>query len=356
MGKDKILVINPGSTSTKLAVFQGNNKIIEESLSHSTADLAPYQRVADQFDFRYQAVMEFLAEKQVALNELLCISARGGLLKPISGGTYQVNEGMCMDIRTSGREHASNLGALIAKAIGDQLGIPAFIVDPVVVDEMDDLARLSGLAGYGRRAIWHPLNQKATVRKAAVLLGKTYAEVTCIAVHMGGGVTVGLHKKGRAVDVNNGLDGDGAYSPERCGGLPTGVILDLVFEEQLNRAQVMKRLAGQGGCVSYLGTNDARVIEKMVMDGDAQAELVYRGMAYQISKEIGALAAAAAGQVDAILLTGGMAYSRLFTSWIRERVEFIAPVYLFPGEGEMEALKDGAKRVMDGTETAKIYE
>lgn len=356
MGKDKILVINPGSTSTKLAVFQGNNKIIEESLNHSPEELAPYQRVADQFDFRYQAVLQFLADKQVALSDVLCISARGGLLKPIEGGTYQVNECMCEDIRTAKREHASNLGALIAKAIGDQERIPAFIVDPVVVDEMDKLARLSGLEGYERKAIWHPLNQKATVRKAASLLGKDYADVTCIVVHMGGGVTVGLHKKGRAVDVNNGLDGDGPFSPERCGGLPTGVVLDLVFEEKLDRGQVMKRLAGQGGCVSYLGTNDARVIEKRACEGDRKAELIYQGMAYQISKEIGALAAAAAGQVDGILLTGGMAYSRLFTDWIKERVSFIAPVYLFPGEGEMEALKDGAKRVMDGAEPAKIYE
>lgn len=354
MEKSMILVINPGSTSTKIAVFKNKNKILEESIKHSEIDLSTYQRVADQFEFRRDIVKQVLWEQKIDLNELQAIAARGGLLKPMPGGTYLVTEAMCEELLNAANEHASNLGALIGYNLAKELGIPAYIVDPVVVDEMTPLAKLSGLKGYDRRSIWHPLNQKAVARKLASLLGKEYQEINCIIAHLGGGVTVGAHQNGKTVDVNNGLMGEGPYSPERTGGLPNEVLLKMVFEEGKSRSEIEKSLVGQGGCVSYLNTNDARVAEQMA-ETDGKARLIYEGMAYQISKEIASLAAVFHGQVDAIALTGGMAYSRMLTSWIKERVSFIAPVYLFPGEEEMEALCDGVERVLAGKEEARIY-
>lgn len=355
MQKDKILVINPGSTSTKIAVFRDKNKILEESLKHTEAELAPYKRVSDQFEFRISLIKRILAEQHINLSQLKAIAARGGLLKPLpSSGTYLVDEAMCEELRTTNNEHASNLGALIGYQLGIELGIKAYIVDPVVVDELQPLARLSGLNGYDRRSIWHPLNQKAVARKMALLLGREYPEINCIIAHLGGGVTVAAHKNGRAVDVNNGLMGEGAFSPERTGGLPNEVLLKMVFDEGKTRSEIEKSLVGNGGCVSYLGTNDTRVVETMASD-DPKARLVYEGMAYQISKEIASLGAVFNGQVDAIVLTGGMAYSRQLTSWIKERVSFLAPVYLFPGEEEMEALSEGVRRVLEGKEEVLIY-
>lgn len=354
--KDKILVINPGSTSTKVAVFKKFNKMIEESIVHSKEELAPFKRIADQYQFRLRAVWEMLEGQEFSLDDLMCISARGGLLKPLpKGGTYLVNDKMCEDLIAAEHEHACNLGALIAREIGRKLDIPAFIVDPVIIDEMSELAKLSGCAGIRRKAMWHPLNQKAIARKVAALSGKKYEEINCIVAHMGGGITVGAHEKGLTIDVNNGLDGDGPYSPERSGSLPNEALLRMVFDEGLSREQIMKRMVGGGGCVSYLHTNDARKIEERIDEGDQEAKLIFEGMAYQISKEIGAMATVLSGHVDAIALTGGLAYSPRLTAWIMHRVSFIAPVYLFPGEGEMEALNEGAKRVMDGTEQPIIY-
>lgn len=355
--KDKILVINPGSTSTKVAVFKNHTRIIEENILHSKEQLSLFPKIADQYEYRTGAVEKLLEMQGCPMEELLCISARGGLLRPLTkGGTYLVNEQMCRELMHAKHEHACNLGALMALRIGKKLGIPAYIVDPVIIDEMSDLAKLSGYEGVRRKAMWHPLNQKAIARKAAALFGKTYQEINCIVAHLGGGITVGAHQKGRTIDVNNGLDGDGPYSPERTGGLPNEALLNMVFDEGLTRDAVMKRLTGEGGCVSYLHTNDAREIEQMIESGDKKAELIFEGMAYQISKEISAMAAVMKGNVDAIALTGGLAYSSRLTSWIRERVSFIAPVYLFPGEGEMEALNEGAKRVMDHLEEAILWQ
>lgn len=355
--KDKILVINPGSTSTKIAVFKNHSKIVEESVQHSKKQLSRFRKISDQYEFRTKAVEELLKVQGVLMNELICISARGGLLRPLpKGGTYFVNEQMCEELVNAKHEHACNLGALIAFQIGNRLGIPAFIVDPVIVDEMSDLAKLSGYEGVRRKAMWHPLNQKAIARQVAGLFGKTYQEINCIVAHLGGGITVGAHFKGRTIDVNNGLDGDGPYSPERTGGLPNEALLGMVYDEGLSQDEIMKRLVGEGGCVSYLHTNDARDIEQMIVSGNKRAELIFEGMAYQISKEIGAMSTVLSGEVDAIALTGGLAYSSRLTAWIRERVSFIAPVFLFPGEGEMEALNEGARRVMDGLEEAILWE
>lgn len=354
--KDKILIINPGSTSTKLAVFKAQNKILEGNIQHTREELVRCGRISEQYQFRIDAVEKFLNEQQCPMDELMCISARGGLLKPLPGGTYLVNDKMCADLIHAKHEHAVNLGALIARKIGRELGIPAYIVDPVVVDEMSPLATLSGYEGVRRKALWHPLNQKATARKVVALFGKEYKEINCIVAHMGGGITVGAHEKGLTIDVNNGLDGDGPFSPERTGSLPNEAWICMIFDEGLSKEQVMKRMVGQGGCVSYLHTNSAIEIEAMIEKGDEKAKFIFEGMAYQISKEIGSMAAVLKGNIDAIVLTGGLAYSARLTNWIKERVSFIAPVYLLPGEGEMEALNDGARRVMDKKETVIIYE
>ncbi len=355
MDKEKILVINPGSTSTKIAVFKDKNKILEESLKHTEEELAPFKRVADQYGFRMALIKEILLTQHIELSQLRAIAARGGLLKPLpSGGTYLVGEAMCAELTETKNEHASNLGALIGYQLGKELGIPAYVVDPVVVDELQPLARLSGLKGYDRRSIWHPLNQKAVARKAAALMGKEYSEINCIVAHLGGGVTVAAHQQGRAVDVNNGLMGEGPFSPERAGGLPNEILLDMAFDEGRSRSEIEKSLVGKGGCVSYLGTNDAREVEDLA-GSDQEARLVYEAMGYQISKEIASLGAVFNGQVDAVILTGGMAYSKMLTTWIRERVSYLAPVFLYPGEEEMEALADGVKRVLNGREEALIY-
>lgn len=355
--KDKILVINPGSTSTKIAVFRKNCKVMEGNILHSKEELSKYNRIADQYEMRLNEIRNLLKKENISEEEFQCISARGGLLKPLSkGGTYVVNEKMCEDLRAAEHEHACNLGALIAGEMAGELNIQAFIVDPVIIDEMSELAKLSGYAGCRRKAMWHPLNQKAIARKAAALLGKEYSEISCIVAHMGGGITVGVHDHGKTIDVNNGLDGEGPYSPERSGTLPNEALLKMIFDEKKSRDEVMKCMVGGGGCTSYLHTNDARMIEQMIKNGDEKACLIYKGMAYQISKEIGALSTVLNGKIDAIVLTGGLAYSRMLTDWIRERVSFIAPVYLFPGEGEMEALNEGAYRVMNGTEDAIAYE
>jgi len=261
---------------------------------------------------------------------------------------------MCEDLRTTNREHASNLAALIGYEMGKELGISCYVVDPVVVDELQPVARLSGLKGYDRTSVWHALNQKAVARKVAMMLGTQYKDMNCIVAHMGGGVTVAAHEKGRAIDVNNGLRGDGPFSPERSGGLPCDIMMKMVFDDGKSRKEMEKSLAGQGGFVSYLNTNDTREVEKMAQT-DEYAELVYNAMAYQVSKEIASLGATLYGKIDAVILTGGMAHSKKLTSLIKERVSFMAPVYIFPGEEEMEALAAGVARVLDKEEEAIVY-
>ncbi len=351
-----ILVINPGSTSTKLSVYRGTEEVYAETLYHSNEELARFQRVSDQYSFRVQVIEECLARNGFGSDGFDAIVARGGLLHPLEGGTYRVNEKMVQELLEARYgEHASNLGAIIAWNLSRARGIPAFIVDPVVVDELDEIARLSGLPELPRKSIFHALNQKAVARKAAEKLGKKYREVNLIVAHMGGGITVGLHKQGRVVDVNNGLDGEGPYTPERTGTLPVGDLIRLCYSGKYTREEMLRLNKGQGGVVAYLGTNDMREVERRALAGEVRWRLVYEGMAYQVVKEICALSAVVAGQVDAIVLTGGVAYSEVFVNWIRERVSFLAPVFVFPGEMEMEALALGAYRVLTGEEQAKEY-
>lgn len=353
----QLLVINPGSTSTKIAVYSDSKPMFEETLRHPVEELSKYSSVAEQFDFRKQVILECLKKHGIDLNQLDGVVGRGGLLRPISGGTYRVNDAMLRDLREAKRgEHASNLGGILAHAIASEVGIQSFIVDPVVVDEMEDISRISGHPQIERKSIFHALNQKAVARRAARELGKNYDEINVIVAHMGGGVSVGLHRLGRVVDVNNALDGEGPFSPERSGGLPVGDLARLCFSGEYSLEEIKRLIKGRGGLVAYLGTNDGREVVERIKQGDDKAKLIYEAMAYQIGKEIGGLAAANRGQIDAIILTGGLAYdSEYLVPWIRERVSFIAPVYVYPGEGEMEALAEGAMRVLSGEEQALEY-
>lgn len=355
MKKPLILVVNPGSTSTKLAIFRGERREHEKTLSHNAEELKKFGSVSGQLRFRQEAVLGFLDEIGLKPRDFSCVMGRGGLLKPIEGGTYLVDDTMYRELLTPRKEHASNLGGLIAKEIADTAGIKAFIADPVVVDEMEPVARVSGLEGTERISIFHALNHKACARKAAEHLGRKYEECSLIVAHLGGGISVGVHKRGRAVDVNNALDGDGPFSPERAGGIPVISLLDLCFREGADKKEIYRQLVGTGGLVSYLNTNDAREAERMIREGDEKARLVYEAMAYQVAKEIGGCAAVLKGSVDAVVLTGGLAHSRMLTDWIRERVGFLAPVLIYPGEGEMEALAQAGLRILSGAEAGKTY-
>ncbi len=351
-----ILAINPGSTSTKISLFKGEKEIFTENIAHKIEELARFNRASDQDLYRMELIVRFLREKKVDLNEIAAVVGRGGLVRPIEGGTYIVNEQMVADLKKGIMgDHPSNCGGLIAYAIGKALGCQAFIVDPVVVDEMHDLARISGMPLIQRKSIFHALNQKAVARETAKKLGKSYQECNLIVAHMGGGITVGAHHKGKVIDVNNGLDGDGPFSPERSGGVPVGDLVKVAFSGTYTYQDMRKLIKGHGGIVAYLGTHDLRVVEDRIEKGDNEARLIFEAMAYQVSKEIGALATVLFGQVDAIALTGGVARSKRFVDLIKKRVSFIAPVYIFPGEEEMRALVLGALRVLRKEEEAKVY-
>nr|WP_218623485.1 butyrate kinase [Thermoanaerobacter sp. CM-CNRG TB177] len=351
-----ILVINPGSTSTKVAVFKDKEPVFTETLRHSSEELAKYKSIIDQFEFRTQAILNMLKEKGISLSEIDAIVGRGGLLKPIESGTYIVNEKMIEDLKKAERgEHASNLGGIIAYTLAKEHDIEAYIVDPVVVDELEDIARITGMPEIEKSSIFHALNQKAIARRLAADLNKKYEEVNLIIAHLGGGISIGAHKHGRVVDVNDALNGEGPFSPERAGGLPVLDLVKLCYSGKYTYQEMKKRLIGQGGIVAHLGTNDVREVYKKIKEGDKKAELVLEAMAYQTAKEIGAMAVVLKGQVDAIGITGGIAYNEDFVKRISERVKFIAPIYVYPGEDEMSALAQGAYRVLSGEEKAKMY-
>lgn len=352
----RLLVINPGSTSTKIAIFDNEKLVLEETLRHSCEELEKYTTIFDQYEFRKNIILEILNEKGINITKLNAVVGRGGLLKPIQGGTYRVNEKMLDDLKKGVLgEHASNLGGIIANEIASQLNIPSFIVDPVVVDEMEDIARVSGMPEIERKSIFHALNQKAVARRFAKEKRKRYEDINLIIAHLGGGISVGAHKKGKVIDVNNALDGEGPFSPERSGGLPVGDLMKLCYSGKYTLDEIKKKIKGNGGLVAYLGTNDGRKVSSMIEAGDQRAKLVYEAMAYQISKEIGSLSTVLEGEVDAIILTGGIAYDKEFVSWIKERVEFISEVIVYPGEDELIALTEGGLRVLRGEEEAKEY-
>lgn len=356
MSSQRILAINPGSTSTKIAIYENEKCLFETTLRHSTEEISKYKHIFDQYEFRKNVILDVLNEKEINLTKLSAVVGRGGLLKPIEGGTYLVSEPMLDDLKRGVLgEHASNLGGVLAFEIASKLNIPSYIVDPVVVDELEEIARISGIPEIERISIFHALNQKAVARRAAKELGRDYKDMNLIVAHLGGGISVGAHKKGRVVDVNNALDGEGPFSPERSGGLPVGDLIKLCFSGTMTQGEIKKRITGNGGLVAYLGTNNAKEVSERIASGDSEAELVYKAMAYQVAKEIGSCAAVLKGEVDAILLTGGIAYDKQFIEWIEKRVQFIAPVKKYPGEDEMTALVEGAQRILNGEEEARQY-
>lgn len=354
--KYKILVINPGSTSTKISIFKGEEEKLTKIINHKIEDLARFNSASEQDLFRMEFILNYLAKKDIDPGKINAVVGRGGLLKPIPGGTYRVNEAMLKDLRQGKLgDHPSNCGGLIAYAISQRIGCSAYIVDPVVVDELADVARISGMPLIQRKSIFHALNQKAVAREIAIILGKKYPEVNLIIAHLGGGITVGCHAKGRVIDVNNGLDGDGPFSPERCGGVPVGDVVGVCFSGKYTYKEMKKLIKGHGGIVAYLGTNDVHEVERRAQKGDEKCKLIYQAMAYQVSKEIGAMATTVDGKVHAIGLTGGIAYSEFFVSMVKARCQFIAPIYIIPGEQEMRALALGTLRVLNGEEKAKEY-
>ena len=353
----KILAINPGSTSTKLAIYEDEKIIYKKSLKHDAIVISKFEHVVDQYDFRLNAIMDVLNEEKIDIHSLDAVVGRGGMLKPIEGGTYHVNQEMIDYVSQAIRgEHASNLGCMLAKHIADQVGIPSFIVDPVAVDEMEDIARYTGMPEIKRDSLFHALNHKAVALKASKDLEKPYQTLNLIIAHLGGGISVGVHHHGRVIDVNNALDGDGPMSPERSGSVPLGPLYKMVFTGNYTLKEIQRKNYGQGGLVAYLGTNDGFEIQQRIQQGDEKAKFIYEVMCYQIAKEIGSAATVVKGNVDAIILTGGLAYDAYAVNFIKERVSFISQVLVYPGEDEMEALALGALRVLKGEEIAKQYQ
>lgn len=352
----KLLIINPGSTSTKIAVFDDEKEVFVETLRHSANEIEKYSSVYGQFEFRKNTILSILDEKKIDINELNAIVGRGGLLKPIVSGTYMVNEKMLEDLKTGVQgQHASNLGGIIASEIAKGLKVPAYIVDPVTVDEMEPISKFSGIPEISRKSIFHALNQKAVAKRYAKESNRKYEDMNLIVAHIGGGVSVGAHKNGKIVDVNNALDGDGAFSPERSGGVPAGDLVRMCFSGQYTKEEILKKITGRGGFVAYLGTNNGLEIEKAAIAGDERAKLIQDSMGYQIAKDIGAAAAVLDGKVDAIIITGGMAYGKPLVNYIEQKVSFISQIAVYPGEDEMLALAQGALRVLKGEEIAKEY-
>lgn len=352
----RLLIINPGSTSTKIAVYDDENIVFEETLRHSTEEICKFEKIYDQYEFRKNIIVETLGKNNIEIESLDGAVGRGGLLKPIEGGTYVVNDRMLEDLKMGlNGEHASNLGGILAYEIANEVGKASFIVDPVVVDEMADIARISGLKGIERKSIFHALNQKAVARRYADEVKKDYNELNLIVAHLGGGISVGAHKKGKVIDVNNALDGEGPFSPERSGSLPVGDMIKLCFSGKYTLHEVKKMLKGQGGLVSYLDSNDGIEVSKRIANGDKYAELIYKAMSYQVAKEIGSLSTVLSGDVDAIILTGGIAYDKEFVSWIEKRIDFISDVVVYAGEDELKALAEGGLRVLRKEETSKLY-
>jgi len=352
----KSLIINPGSTSTKIGVFEDETLLFEETLRHSTEEIAQYASIVDQKDFRKEIITNLLKEKDFDINSLNMVVGRGGMLKPIPGGTYAVTDDLLHDLKIGKQgQHASNLGGILAREIGDSIGVPSFIVDPVVVDELCDIARYSGVPELPRTSVFHALNQKAVAKRYAKETGKSYDSLNLIVVHMGGGVSVGAHQNGRIIDVFNALDGDGAFSPERAGGAPVGALIKMCFSGQYTEKEIYKKFVGNGGFNAYLGTNDMRDVEKMVNDGDAKAKEIRDAFIFQVSKDMGSMAAVLNGKVDQIVVTGGIAYDKGVVAGLKERCEWIAPFTVYPGEDELLALVQGGLRVVNGEEEAKVY-
>ncbi|MFZ5981914.1 MAG: butyrate kinase [Candidatus Zixiibacteriota bacterium] len=355
MGK-YILVINPGSTSTKIAIYRDEQPVFTEEITHSNEELSRYDNIMDQQEFREQVILESLKKAGYKIEDIDCIIARGGALRPLPSGTYRINQKMLDDLtRGVYGLHASNLGAVLARRIADRIQVDAFIVDPITVSELSDLARISGLPDIERVSIFHALNQKAVARLAARDLGKRYRDCKLIVAHLGGGISVGVHEKGRVVDVNNALNGDGPFAPTRSGHLPVWSLVELAFSGKYTEEQLKRKIWKEGGVSAYLGTSDMREVKKEMQNGNQKAKLIYEAMAYQVAKEIGAFTTVLNGELDAIVFSGGLARDNDFIELISKRIKFIGPVMVYPGSDEMRALDQGALRVLTGEEQALEY-
>lgn len=352
----RVLAINPGATSTKVAVFDDETAVFKKTVEHQGTELKHFVKVFDQCQYRLELILSVLQEASIALDTISAVVARGGLLKPLSGGTYAVNEQMVKDLEKAERgEHASNLGAAIAFTLAKQLGIPAFIVDPVSVDELEPVARISGFPELERVSMAHALNMKAVARKVAFEMSKRYEDVALVIAHLGTGVSLSVHQNGRMIDVVDGKE-EGPFAPDRCGGLPASQLVKLCYSGKYTYEELRKKVFGSGGFYGYLGTKDIRDVEKMALDGNEKAALLLDAFCYQVAKEIGALATVLKGKVDRIVLTGGIAYSEKVVNDITERVQSIAPVAVVPGEEELGALAAGALRVLRGEEKPQTYQ
>lgn len=352
----KSLIINPGSTSTKIGVFEDETLLFEETLRHSTEEIAKYASIVDQKDFRKDIIINLLKEKNFDINSLNMVVGRGGMLKPIPGGTYAVSDELLEDLKVGVQgQHASNLGGILAREIGDSIGVPSYIVDPVVVDELEPISRYSGVPELPRVSVFHALNQKAVAKRYAKENGKSYDALNLIVVHMGGGVSVGAHKQGKVIDIFNALDGDGAFSPERAGGVPSGALIKMCFSGKYTEKEVYKKIVGGGGFNAYCGTNDMRDVSKMVQEGDTKAAEVRDAFIMQVAKDIGSMACVLNGKIDQIIVTGGIAYDKTVVAGLEERAEWIAPFTVYPGEDELLALVQGGLRVLNGEEKAMVY-
>jgi len=353
--KENILAINPGSTSTKIALFnQKGKEIFSKSITHSTEEISQFKSLLEQGPIRKKIILDTLKKENVDTNSLKAVIGRGGILKPIEAGTYIVNDKLIEDLKNSPVEHASNLGGIIAREIAEEIDVPAYIADPVSVDEFTDIARISGLKGIERKSLLHALNIRANAFRYAKEQGKKFEELNLIVAHLGGGISIAPIKKGKIVDVNNANDG-GPFSPERTGSLPNKALIHLCYSGEYSEKELHKLITHQGGLVSYLGTNDIREVVKKIEQGDNYAQLIFEAMCYQIAKEIGAMATVLKGKVEAIILTGGIAHNEILVNKIKERAGWIAPVVVYPGEEEMKALAQAVIRVLNGVEKAKTY-
>lgn len=352
----KSLVINPGSTSTKIAVFEDETMLFDETLRHTSEEILKFDLVAEQKDFRKKIITDILEEKQFDLKTLDVVIGRGGMLKPIPGGAYKVTDNLLNDLEIGRQgQHASNLGGMLAREIADSIGVDAYIVDPVVVDELMPIARYSGVPELPRTSVFHALNHKAVTKRYAKEIGKSYESLRLIVIHLGGGVSVGAHIDGKIVDVYNALDGDGAFSPERAGAVPSGPLIKMCFSGKYTEKEISRKITGQGGFVGYLNTNDMREVNAMADGGDKKADEVREAFLYQLAKDIGSIACVLKGKVDQIIVTGGIAYNQNVIDSIQDRAGWIAPITVYPGEDELLALVQGTLRVLNGEEKAMDY-
>lgn len=351
----KVLAINPGSTSTKVAAYENETCLWKQGIEHPASEINAFARVGDQSDYRIALILKVLEEKGIPLDYFDAMVGRGGMLKPLLGGTYLVDDALVKILHNApGGEHAANLGGIIAYHMGQRSKVPVYIVDPVSVDEMEPVAWLSGLPELPRLSLSHALNMKAVARKVAREMGKSYQDMNLIVAHLGGGISVAPHRKGKMIDVNN-ANSEGPYSVERSGTLPVYQLVKLCYSGKYSEKEMLTKVNKEGGMFAYLGTKDGRVAEQRMNDGDPDAKLVLEGLCYQVAKEIGAMATVLAGDVDRIILTGGLAHSEFITHEIIQRVSFISPVVVVSGEEEMEALALGALRVLQGEEEALTY-